>query len=93
MAEEEQQLIKCLILGGYPAAHTKWAAGYHADTKDLNGPFLFLVSVRSAKTSAIKIKKVKILFIYSVKYGTKISAKISANTFDVFMCNYLRVFV
>lgn len=49
--------------------------------------FLFLVSVRSAKTSASKIKKVKKLFIYLVKYGTKTSAKTSAKTFYVFMCN------
>lgn len=58
-----------------------------AKAKDLSGPFLFLVSVRSAKTSAIKIKKVRILFISLVKYGTKTSAKTSAKTFDVFMCN------
>jgi len=39
--------------------------------------FLFLVSVRSAKISANKIKNVKKLFIYLVKYDTKTSAKIS----------------
>jgi len=49
--------------------------------------FLFLVSVRSAKTSASKIKKVKMPFISLVKYSTKTSAKTSAKTFDVFMCN------
>lgn len=56
-----------------------------AQAKDQNGPFLFLASVRSAKTSANIIKKVKMLFISLAKYGTKISAKTSAKTFDVFM--------
>jgi len=66
---------------------TNGPQGIAQKTKDLNGPFLFLVSVRSAKTSASKIKKVEMLFISLVKYGTKTSAKISAKTFDVFMCN------
>jgi len=48
---------------------------------------LFLVSVGSAKTSASKIKKVKKLFIFLLEYGIKISAKISAKIFDIFMCN------
>ena len=49
--------------------------------------FVFLVSVRSAKISASKIIKVKKLFIYLVKYGTKTSAKISAKFLDVLVCN------
>jgi hypothetical protein len=47
----------------------------------------FFLHCQSAKTSAIKIKKVKMLFISLVRYGTKTSAKISAKTFDIFMCN------
>ena len=49
--------------------------------------FLLLVPVRSAKISANKINIVKKLFIYLAKYGIKISAKISAKTFIIFICN------
>ncbi|HBA72978.1 MAG: hypothetical protein A2X82_07920 [Geobacteraceae bacterium GWC2_55_20] len=55
------------------------------EAKDLNGPFFVFSFRKIGQIIGQKIKKVKMLYISLVKYGTKLSAKLSAKNFDVFM--------